>query len=180
MRPTDFYSGEDLQNMMKANQEVLKTGHGLLRASLITKNGNSIPYEYMGVLLKDYKGKSNCICAIGRDLSQRIETEKALQESKEKLSWLAEASHDYLMMLDLALNIRFINRTGIGLNKDDILEKPLYNFVEEQHQSYVKSSLSKAIKEKEPVYYYTEYSRPDESIIYYESIASPIIREHHL
>ncbi len=180
MNPSEFYPEEDQQNMREATQEVLTKGHGILRASLITKKGDLIPYEYMGVLLKNYKGNPNCICAIGRDLSERREAEKALQESKEKLSWLAEASYDYLMMLDLDLNVQFINRAEEGLTKNDILGKPLYNFVEEHHQSYVKSSLNQAIKEKKPIHYYTEYSRPDEAIIYFESIASPIIRDNQV
>lgn len=180
MIPADFYQEEDLQNIMKATEEVINKGYGWLKASLVTKHSKKIPYETIGVHLKEYREGSDCICAIGRDLTERRLTEQALQESQDKLSWLAEASHDYLMTLDLDLNVQFINRTESGLTKDDILGKPLFLFVDEQDQSYVREHLTKAIVEKKPTYYYTEYLRPDKTLIHYESVASPIIRDNRV
>ena len=77
MKPADFYLGEDLHRMEEATKEVLQKSHSFLRASLITKSGKQIPYEYNGVLLKDYKQKTDCICVIGRDISERLRMEKA-------------------------------------------------------------------------------------------------------
>lgn len=176
MTPVDFFAQENTRNLIEVTQEVLNSGHGMLKTSLISKKGDRIPYEYIGVLLKDYKGYENCICAIGRNLTERKRAEVAFQEIENKLSWITQASHDYLMMLDLNLNIQFINRTEEGLSLEDLLGKPLYIFVEEKYQTFVQSNLNKAIKENKPIYYETTYQRPDGTIINYESIASPIVQ----
>ncbi|MHA2074420.1 MAG: ATP-binding protein, partial [Candidatus Hodarchaeales archaeon] len=55
---------------------------------------------------------------------------------------------------------------------------PLYEFVEERYQQSVKSYLTQVIEEKKPIYYYTEYLRPEKSLIHYESVASPIISDN--
>lgn len=176
MKPVDFFPKENTRELIEVTQEVLNSSHAILKTSLITKKGDRIPYEYMGVLLKDYKGYENCICAIGRDLTERKQAEVAFQEIENKLTWITQASHDYLMMLDLNLNIQFINRTEEGLNLEDLLGKPLYLLVEEKYQTFVQSNLNKAIRENKPIYYETTYQRPEGKIIYYESIASPIVQ----
>ena len=183
LKPADFYEKEDREKIIEATQKVLSKGYGRLEATLITKDGKRIPYEYIGVLLKDYMGISECICAIGRDVSERKrieDIEKSFQESEERLSWITDASHDYLMMLDLDLNIQFVNRAEVGLTIQDLLGKPLYTFVEERFQSSVKSYLTQAIKEQRHVSYETEYIRPNGEIIYYESVASPIVKDHRV
>ncbi len=180
MTPVDFFAPEDTRNLIEVTQEVLNSGHAMLKTSLITKKGDRIPYEYIGVLLKDYKGYENCVCAIGRNLTERKRAEVAFQEIENKLSWITQASHDYLMMLDLNLKIQFINRTEEGLSLEDLLGKPLYIFVEEKYQTFVQSNLNKAIRENKPIYYETTYQRPDGTIINYESIASPIVQNNQV
>ncbi|MHA2247215.1 MAG: PAS domain S-box protein [Candidatus Hodarchaeales archaeon] len=83
MTPADFYDGEDLKNMEKATQEVLEKGSSVLTASLVTKVGKRIPYEYIGVFLKDYRDKPACVVVIGRDVSEQVIMKEKLKESEE-------------------------------------------------------------------------------------------------
>ena len=88
---------------------------------------------------------------------------------------VAESSADYIMMLDLDFKIQFINRTEEGLTKEQVIGTPLYLLVEEKDQSRVKRAFEEVVQKKLPINYETTYIRPDNSTIYYESIASPII-----
>jgi signal transduction histidine kinase len=58
---------------------------GSVEMSLITKAGRSIPTEYTAGLIRDKEGNPEYIIAIGRDITERKEAEKALKKSEEQL-----------------------------------------------------------------------------------------------
>jgi PAS domain S-box-containing protein len=111
------------------------------------------------------------------DITDRTKAEDALQESEEKLRLMSAHMYDYIMMLDLEFNIQFVNRAGQGLKIDQLVGKPPYIHVDKDEQSRIRKKLKKVVETGEPSFYETEYHRPDGSIIYFESIASPIFDE---
>jgi len=94
MKSTDVFSGEDIKRVITAIEKVIKEGYTRVEASLVTKDGKQIPYEFAGSLLKDYEGNSIGICGAGRDITERkcaeeeiikgeIELKKRVQELEE-------------------------------------------------------------------------------------------------
>jgi PAS domain S-box-containing protein len=71
------------------------------------KNGNSIPVEIHSRLIR-YRGK-DVILNVARNISKRIEAEKALRESEERYRSVVENSRDGIMVMNDALQIIYAN-----------------------------------------------------------------------
>ena len=69
--PTDFFAEEEVPRVLEAIERVLKKGHASLEASVVTKEGKRIPYEFTGGLLRDDQGNPLSICVVGRDITER-------------------------------------------------------------------------------------------------------------
>ena len=95
---------QQLNNETPVDQErklTLETFH-------IKKDGSRTPVEiHSGPIV--YRGKQ-VILNVARDISQRIEMEKALRESEERYRSVVENSNDGIMILDDDLNILFANK----------------------------------------------------------------------
>ena len=79
MTPSDFFRGEDLERVTGIVSKVA-TGElesASVEATLHTRDGRAIPYEYFASLLKDASGVPESICGVGRDISERKRAEAA-------------------------------------------------------------------------------------------------------
>ncbi len=100
MKPSDF-DNEISRKEFKQNIKKLKDG-GNLRAYVthIDKNGKKIPSEIQASVI-DYKG-IKAIISVARDITERIESENELKESKKMLELFFQQPLDgfFFMMLD--------------------------------------------------------------------------------
>lgn len=110
MRPTDFFSGEDVQHVADAIEMILKNGNVSIEADLVRRNGEHISHEFTGTLLKDHDGKPLGICGVGRNITERKRTEKALKESEEKYRSLINNIQDGVFIIHDA-KIHFANES---------------------------------------------------------------------
>jgi PAS domain S-box-containing protein len=98
--PDCYYNEEDLKKARIATEKILKHGTATVELSLIAKDGTSIPTEYTGSVIRDEKGETLYIIAMGRDISDRRKMELILKESEEKFRNLAEQSpNDFLTLI---------------------------------------------------------------------------------
>lgn len=88
MDPTDFVAETDTEPIAAAVRCAIETGTGREEADLVTKEGEHIPYEFTGALLKDGKGERIGICGIGRDITDRNRHQRALSHQTERLRTL--------------------------------------------------------------------------------------------
>jgi PAS domain S-box-containing protein len=84
MTPTDFVASEDVEAIVAAIGRVVSDGRAKEEASLVTKSGEHVPYEFTGALLEDEDGTIG-ICGIGRDITNRKHRERALEQQAERL-----------------------------------------------------------------------------------------------
>jgi len=157
--PDSYYNEEDMKKAAVAAEKVLNEGIATVELSLITKDGRSIPTEYTGSAIRDDEGNPKYIIAVGRDVTERRQAEKALRESEEKFRNLAEQSP----------NMIFINKRGrvVYANKacEEIIEykreefySPDFDFftlISPEHLDVVKQSFSEHVSGEEvPPYEY--------------------------
>ena len=83
--PESYYSEMDLEVAVKAIEKIYNEGRALLEMNLITKEGKTIPFEYLGTSINDEKGNLKYVVAIGRDITARKKAEQKLKDSEEKL-----------------------------------------------------------------------------------------------
>jgi PAS domain S-box-containing protein len=85
MRPTDFFSEEDIPRVTEAIGKVMREGNASIEAAFITKDKRKIPYEIFGSLLKDSSGQYIGICGVGREITERKEAGKELKKRVKEL-----------------------------------------------------------------------------------------------
>jgi len=111
------------------------------------------------------------------DIAKVRSASNALKENDKLLSLISEASADIIMILDIDFKMRFVSHTEQDFTQDQVLGKHVYAYISKGQQEMVKDYLEKAIETQSPVYYETDYKRPDGNIVNYETIASPIITD---
>jgi diguanylate cyclase (GGDEF)-like protein/PAS domain S-box-containing protein len=71
MKPANFFLKENIQQIEEAIKKIIKEGYASIEVTAVTKDGKHIPFEFIGNLLKDFKGIPLGICGIGRDITER-------------------------------------------------------------------------------------------------------------
>jgi PAS domain S-box-containing protein len=83
--PDSYYSPEDLKRAAIFIEKVLETEIGKIELELICKDGRKVITEYNVAVIKDEAGSPKYIISIGRDITERKQTEEALQEAHDLL-----------------------------------------------------------------------------------------------
>jgi PAS domain S-box-containing protein len=89
MRVSDFVDGETQEAAADALEEAFETGSINVQMELHTKEGNDIPFEFAASALED-PGGNRVLAGIGRDISERIDRQRTLEESERRYRTLVE------------------------------------------------------------------------------------------
>lgn len=91
LSPLDLFQGEDKIIVARRIQKVFEDGSSEVEASLVTKDGELIPYYFTGARI-EYEGKE-CLIGVGTDIAKRkqAEAERLLLEDKLRQSQKLEA-----------------------------------------------------------------------------------------
>ena len=93
MHPLNFFSTEERPELQQKIAEVFKKGESFIEASLMNKDGKSMPYFFTGRRV-EFNGMS-CLVGMGIDVSERKQAETALRELNETLeSKVAESTKE--------------------------------------------------------------------------------------
>ncbi|QLG49708.1 PAS domain S-box protein [Natrinema halophilum] len=90
---------EDREAVEDAIAEAFDTGSAQVEAGLISRDGERVPYEFVASALEDPDGDS-VLAGIGRDITERKERERALEESEAKFRMLAENLDEMVWISD--------------------------------------------------------------------------------
>ncbi|WP_224448428.1 ATP-binding protein [Haloprofundus salilacus] len=94
MTAADFFEDDDRDAAVAAIHKGFESGSVDVELELRTKDGDTVPFEFVGSTLENTSGNS-VLAGIGRDVSDRVEREQRLEESNERLEQFAYgASHD--------------------------------------------------------------------------------------
>jgi PAS domain S-box-containing protein len=143
MKPTDFFSEEDKERVEDAIGIAVKEGrHASVEATLITKDGRHIPYEFRGALLKDPEGNAICLSGVGRDLTDRKHAEEALQENESEHQIILDYVPVSIFHIDA--NSRFVRVNEVlakrhGMKPENFKGKTSKELFPEIGEEYIKS-----------------------------------------
>jgi len=113
MEPIDFFPEDHRDRVLDGLREVLETGVVRLRADVLTREGERIPHEFRGQRLTDAGGDLLGFAGIGRDVTERLERERELERTNERLERFAGVvSHDLRSPLEaLRASLELAERT---------------------------------------------------------------------
>ncbi|MFX0004124.1 MAG: PAS domain S-box protein [Promethearchaeota archaeon] len=140
--PEAYYNEQDLIVAKKAIEEIDNEGLALLEMNLITKKGNSIPFEYLGTSIKDEMGKTKYIVSVGRDITDRLKAEQKLKESEDKFRTIAEQA-----VIGIAIiqdnHVKYTNQRLLdyfGYTKEEVENWPQGYFINLIHPDFRETS----------------------------------------
>ena len=88
--PVSFYSEEDIERAIPFIQKVMEDGSGTIELDLICKDGHTVPFEYRVSVLLDETAYPKYLLSIGRDITERRNSEQKVCESEDRFRELFE------------------------------------------------------------------------------------------
>jgi two-component system CheB/CheR fusion protein len=152
------------------DEQVVRRGYSdLYEKEYIRKDGTVFPVEIRTYVMRDESGKMNGYWAVVRDITRRVENERALKESEEKFRLLAESSSFSIMIYQdnkwVYVNPRAIEISGY--TAAEIYSMDIWELVHPDYQEAVKlSGIARQRGESAPSKYEFKIRRKDGSFIW--------------
>ncbi len=89
MRAEDFIVDDDRDAAVAAVRDGFETGSVSAELDLCTKDGDRVPIEFVASTLTDPRGET-ILAGVGRDVSERVERERELEQSERRYRTLAQ------------------------------------------------------------------------------------------
>ncbi len=113
----------------------------------------------------------------GKTTEQLVEELEAMRRRAQKLEAVVENLTDHVMLVDLQLNILFINHTFPDLTKSDVVGMPLLRFTPDEFKKTTEEAYARVLATGQPTRYETEYHSRDAQTSCLEVHVGPVLRE---
>ncbi|AFV23636.1 PAS/PAC sensor signal transduction histidine kinase [Methanolobus psychrophilus R15] len=110
---SDLIAPEYLHKYKEYLVSALEKEHSVFETECLKKDGSRVPVE-MSIKVIEYEGKP-AILSNGRDITERKQSERTLQESEEKYRMLAENANDVIWTMDKEGKLLYVSPSVIKL-----------------------------------------------------------------
>jgi len=125
MSASDFFTDDEYPRIDAAMKATLEEDIvGTAEAELVTKSGDTIPYEFRMKPLDDRNGNTLGLVGIGRDITERIQREQQLRETTQLLQAVIDAAPLGIVHLNEDSEVELWNREAeelFGYGEEDVL-----------------------------------------------------------
>ncbi len=84
------------------------------------------------------------------DITDRKKIEEALRESEERWKSLTNNTNDIIQILDIEGNIQYMNKVYPPHTMEDVIGKPVFEFMDDISQNSARRAIDRLVKEKTP------------------------------
>ena len=103
MEPAELFAPEDRETVREDIEAAIASGSATVEASVLTKDGRTIPYEFRKRRMTDDDGNVVGLVGIGRDISERKRQERRLRQQLDQFEQFGSVlSHDLRTPLTVA------------------------------------------------------------------------------
>ncbi|WP_066366611.1 PAS domain S-box protein [Neobacillus fumarioli] len=173
-----FYA-DALRNCEVTDEETWKNGT-ITRAEEIVPMPEGPPktFDTIKVPLFHTDGSRQGLVIIGRDITEKIQLARQLEESRQQYKSLFDYSPDIIYMLDLHGNIINLNphfEVITGFKRDEMIGKNIATILPQKYNRHLHKFISTVTKESKPVMYELKIPDARENIMILQCTSVPIV-----
>jgi PAS domain S-box-containing protein len=130
MHATDLVAEGDAERTREAIETVRETGTAKAELALRSRDGGTIPHEFVGARLQNPDGEP-VVAGIGRDVTERTERERELRRNKQRWRALFEHSPDAIVIHDEEGSVHSVNKQtveNLGYSRAELHEMNVTDF----------------------------------------------------
>ena len=142
---------------------------------IVRPDGEERVVQAMADILRNEEDMPVRMVGAIQDITEQKLAERAVKESETKWRSFTEFSPDHIMLVDLQGNIQFINYTVPGLRQEQVIGRPMVEFLPEAFRSVAQACLDGVIESGEADIFECEYQDQDGNVSYFESRVGPIV-----
>ncbi len=165
----DLYHPEDSESVFEEVEKALQESRKFhLVYRLKHKAGHWKWIEEFGVGI-ERDGRIDFLEGYLHDISKRIEAQEALIASETRWRTLVENAPNSVAIFDEKGKYHYINHVAEGFDREEVLEKTVYDWVPEKHHKTIRENISRVIATKKPVRYEIEVMVPGKGSTWWSS-----------
>ena len=140
MNARDFFVEEDIPVIETSMERGFEEGSAQQEVSIVTKHGESIPYEFAAVRVTAPNGEQQLV-GVGRDISERVAHEAALERERDRLNALFRNLPSPVIHGEIRDGDAFIREVNpafeevFGFEADEVRGARLYDLILPDDQS---------------------------------------------
>jgi PAS domain S-box-containing protein len=183
MNYRSYVPPEEVEGVAQAYNQVYRTGEpiAIFPKQDIRKDGTRVNSEISIVPLRNANGEIVGFRGVGRDITKRVQTEKALIQSEEKYRSVLEHMEEAYSEVDLAGNFTFFNEAlcrHLGYSREELLGMNYKVYTTPENAKQVFQAYNQVYKTGEPIKLLAiEETRKDGTQMVAEISVSPLINE---
>lgn len=109
MTPADFYTEKEYKHIEEGVKKVFETGEAELETTIITKEGEEVPYYLTGKLFT--LDEEDYLIGVGHDVSEQVEAREKLRKSEELFRNLFLKAPAAIVMVNPENKIQNVNKS---------------------------------------------------------------------
>ena len=151
-----------------------------LVARMRRRDGELVPIELSGRLLRDGVGHPAGVVVIARDVSARLLAESSLHESQERFQRVVEASRDLIGIIDPAGTIEFVSPAHsreLGYGAGDLIGRQVMSIVHPDDRGHAAEALRGAAMERRSTVFETRLLGAAGDWLPFEVAVSPVLKD---
>lgn len=189
----NFIAPQDQEEALKNIRLSLNQKIGPREYNLITKDGRKIPFEVLGEVLRKEDGSPFGMVYVGRDLSERKNTEKILREKDDLLRGIAKnipgiifqlrvrENGDYVVSFVSERLLNFLDASTINLEDQEHLFPQLISQIHKDDRERFLCSVDTAVRQKTPWNFEGRiFTLNENRMLWFQGLASPTVFEDRL